>query len=295
MLFFQNGFLVTRTSSSELSVNQGLGFQDVVTNSYDPQRKPLVLDSDASVSIDTPDASNDRIDIISVKYNRFNAESEDRNFKDEFTDTITQQATTVATDWKADVLYTAGVPGASPVAPSTPSGYIKIAEVVVTASTGIAASGAITDSRSKLPVAGKVSDTGSSEYDAIVGTLGIDEGATYSTLKAALDNASAGWKILVLRDEIISSIPVVGEDNIEIVFKRGVTFTKGTSIKGLQIDGDDCKVINGRFKDFDTASDYGIHVNSAARTYLDACRFNNCDGNINDEGTETYINVEYTE
>lgn len=294
--FFQDGFLVSRISSVSVQVKSGLGFQVADTGTKDPVRKPLVLDSDFTVNIDTPDSSNPRIDIICVKYNRFNTETESRKFKDEFTDAISTQNFTVATDWRADINYVAGTPASSPSAPATPAGYIKIAEITVSASTGIAVSGAISDSRSKLPIATSVTSTGNAEYDAIVGDIGVDQGATYADLKSALDNASDGWKILVLNDEEIDTIPVVLNDKVEIVFKRGVTFSKGTAVAGLQIDGNDCKVVNARFLDFDTGGDFGILISSGAlRTYLDAPRFNNCDGNVDDNGTQTYINVEYTE
>ena len=294
--FFQDGFIVSRISSISVQVKAGLGFQVADTGTKDPIKKPLVLDADSTINIDTPDSSNPRIDIISVKYNRFNSETENRKFKDEFTDAISTQNFTVSTDWKADILYTAGTPAGSPAAPATPAGYIKIAELYVTASTGIAVSGAITDNREKLPISTGVNSTGSVEYDAVVGNVGTDQGATHADLKAALDNASDGWKILVLRDETINTIPVVLNDKVEIIFKRGVTLSKGSAVAGLQIDGNDCKVVNARFLDFDTGGDFGIIVSSGAlRTVIDSPRFNNCDGNIDDQGTLTYTNVEFTE
>jgi len=294
--FFQDGFSITRLSSVSVLVNAGLGFQLADTGTKEPIKKPLVLDADQTINIDTPDSSNPRIDIIVVKHNRFNSETENRKFKDEFTDTISTQAFTVSTDWKADVLYVAGIAAGSPVAPAIPSGYIKICEMYVSASVGIVNQAAITDSRAILPVANALTATGSSEYDAIVGTIGVDQGANYSNLKAALDNAADGWKILVLRDETINTLPIVLTNKTEIVFKRGVTFTKGSANAGLQVNGNDCKIVNARMKDFDTAGDFGIKINTGAlRTYLDAPRFNNCDGNIQNNGTDSYINVEYTE
>lgn len=292
--FFKDGFLVSRISSTSVLVKSGLGFQDFDTGTTEPLRKPVVLDSDATVNIDTPNSSNPRIDLVCVRYGRFDSESEVRKFKDEFTDTISNQNFVIATDWRAETLYVAGTAAASPVAPAVPAGYVKIAELQVDASTGIPVSGGITDSRSKLPTASALTDSGSDEYDAIVGEIGTDQGATHADLKAALDNASDGWKILVLRDEDIDSIPIVTNNSIEIVFKRGVTFTKGTSDTGLQIDGNDCKVVNGRFADFSVSGDFGITVNGN-RAYLDAPRFSNCDGNVDQQGEETYINVEYTE
>lgn len=294
--FFQDGFLVSRISATSVQLKAGLGFQNADTGTDNPLRKPVVLDSDQTVNIDTPDSSNARIDIICVKHGRFNSESENRKFKDEFTDEITTQAFTVATDWKSEVLYISGTPDVTPSVPATPSGYLKIAELTVSASTGIAVSGAISDTRSKLPTSTGINRTGSVQYDAVVGQIGVDQGANFSDLKSALDNAQDGWKILVLRDESIDSIPVVNNNKIEIIFKRGVTFSKGTAVAGLQIDGNDCKVVNSRFLNFSTSADYGIIVSGGTlRTYLDAPRFNNCDGNINNLGTQTYINVEYTE
>jgi hypothetical protein len=188
---------------------------------------------------------------------------------------------TIATDWKADILYVPGTPSGSPVAPATPVGYLLLSEVFVTASTGIANQAAISDERTLLPFAISTSATGSNDYDAIVGNI-LTAGVTHPDLKSALDNASDGWKILVLADETIDAIPVVLNNKIEIVFKRGVTFTRGTSTIGLQVNGNDCKIINGRFKDFITGGDNGLKVSAGAlRTYLDAPRFNNCATNVN--------------
>lgn len=295
--FFKDSFNCLFQTSVTVTVKQGLGFQVNDTGTKHPIKKPLVLDADVNVTIDTPDGSNPRIDIICVKNNRYNAEAENRKFKDEFSDTITTLATTVATDWLADVNYVVGTPAGSPVAPATPVGYLLISSIYVTASTGIANQAAITDERDLLPFANATSDTGSSEYDAIVGTVGVDQGANYSTLKAALDNAVDGWKILVLRSETISSTPIVLTNKTEIIFKPGVSFTKGTSNIGLQINGNDCRVHNGRFVTFNTVGDFGIKVNTGAlRAHISGGpRFLTCDGNINDLGTNTFIDVEFTE
>lgn len=138
--------------------------------------------------------------------------------------------------------------------------------------------------------------TSVTEYDAIVGVLGTDLGATHATIAEALADATNSYKILVLRGETISTTLVVADNDVEIVFKRGVTLTKGTATIGIQVDGDDCRISNARLLGFSTSGDYGIKVSvGAARTLLDAPRFNNCDGTINDLGSETYITVEYVE
>lgn len=293
--FFQDGFKVLFQSATDVVVKAGLGFQNVNTGTTEPVKKPVVSDVDVTVAINTPDSSNSRIDLICVKYNRFNAEQENRKFKDEFTDAITTELMTVATDWKADILYVPGTPSGSPAAPATPAGYLLLSEVFVTASTGIANQAAITDERTLLPFAISTSPTGSNDYDAVVGNI-LNAGVTHADLKSALDNASDGWKILVLESETIDTVPVVLNDNIEVIFKRGVTFTRGAATIGLQIDGNDCKIVNGRFKDFSTGGDNGLKVSvGALRSYLDAPRFLNCATAVNDLGTNTFLNVDFTE
>ena len=294
--FFKDSFEVLRLSAFSFTVKAGVGFQTISTDSKEPNRKPLVRDADVTFSIDTPDSSNPRIDIIVVRHGRFNAETESRKFKDEFTDAISNQNFTVATDWQAELQYIAGTPNASPVAPATPVGWIKLADILVSTSVGIVDQSSITDSRSLLPFATSTNDTGSSEYDAIVGVIGVDQGANYATLKAALDNAEDGWKILVLRNETLTAIPVVLNNNVEIVFKRNVTMTKGSVSTGLQINGEDCKVIGGRFLGFNVVSDAGIVVSGTAkRTVIDSPRFNDCDSNLIDNGVDTYSNILFVE
>lgn len=293
--FFGNGFNVIFQSATSVVVKAGLGFQNADTGTINPVKKPLVLDADLNVTINTPDSSNGRIDLLCVRANRYNAENENRKYKDEFTNSVTTQNFTVATDWKADVLYVAGTPNAVPVAPAIPSGYLLIAEMDITASTGIASQSAITDSRAKLPFCTSASSTGSNEYDAVVGPVSL-AGVTHEDLKSALDNASDGWKILVLQSETLTATPVVLNDDIEIVFKKGATINRGTATIGLQVQGIDCKIVNARFKDFITGGDVALKVmGTAQRSVIENPRYNNCATNMNDLGIETFVNVEFTE
>lgn len=291
--FFQGGLSVVYQSSTDIVVKAGLGFQESNTGTKEAFRKPIVVDADLTLSINSPDSSNPRIDLVCVKASRYNAESENRKYKDEFTDTITTQSMVVATDWKADVLIVAGTPAGSPTAPALPVGYMALAEILVAASTGIASQSSITDMRDLLPFAVSTSATGSSEYDAVVGDIS-QIGVTHSDLKSALDNASDGWKILVIKDETIDTIPVVLNNNIEIVFKRGITFTRGTATSGLQVNGSDCKILNARFSGFNTGGDKALKL-TGNRAVIDSPRFLNCATNIEDTGTNTFVNVEYTE
>ena len=76
-----------------------------------------------------------------------------------------------------------------------------------------------------------------------------------------------------------------------------MTFTKGSVTTGLKISADDCRVVGGRWLDFSTAGDEGIQIDAGAdRTVIEGGpRFNNCDTNIDDSGTDTYIPVELQE
>jgi hypothetical protein len=291
--FFQNAMSAVYQNSTSVLIKAGLGFMTEDTGTKDPTRKPLYLASDVTVNIDTPNVSNPRIDIVAVKYKRSNVETENRKFKDEFTDTITTQSFVIASNWDVEVSYVAGTPAGSPVAPSVPAGYLKVCELYVNASTGMAGQSDVTDSRSLLPLCSSSSPTGSNEYDKVVGNI-ANVGVTHSSLKLALDNASDGEKILVLEDETIDTTPVVNNNNIEIVFKRGVTLSRGTTTNGLEIDGNDCKLVNARFSGFSTAGDKAIIVNGE-RAYLDAPRFLNCDTNIEDNANQTYLPISYTE
>ena len=294
--FFSDGFKLVFASSTSFTIKAGLGFMIADTGTKEPIKKPIALDADSAINIDTPDSSFDRIDILVVKWARVDKEVESRKFKDEFTDVISNQNFTISTDWSVEVQYIAGTPDPSPAAEATPAGFLKLGEIFVTTSTGIADQAAITDSRTALPVSSSTSATGTPDLDAIVGIIGTDQGANFADLKAALDNSSDGWKILVIRDQTPSSVPVVTKNNIQIEYKRGISTIKNSTNIGLQVDGNDCKVINSRYQDFDTGGDFGIKVNAGAlRCVIQTPRFNNCDGNIEDLGTDTYIDVEYTE
>lgn len=294
--FFGDSFKPLYQSSTSILVKAGLGFMSATSDGKEPSKKPVTRATDVTLNIDTPDSSNGRIDILVVKWDIKDVDTESRKYKDEFTDTISTQDFIVSKDWDALVEIVTGTPAGSPIAPATPTGYLKIAEIAVSASTGIANQAAITDLRSLLPKAVALGDTGSSEYDAIVGTVGTDQGANYGDLKSALDNASDGWKILVLRDQTINTVPIVTKNKIEIVFKRGVTFTKGSANRGLQVNGNDCKIVNGRFSGFSVGGNSGLYINSGAlRTVLNQPRFFNCATNISDNGTDTYTDVVYQE
>lgn len=183
--FFGDGFKVTRSSATQTAVATGHGFQlDATQVSPEPVKRFLRNTAIQTLNHDAPHATNNRIDIVCVASSRANTDSQTRKYKAPTTGTITNETLVVETDWSSTLLVVAGTPAGSPVAPSTPAGYLKLAEVVVTAVTGIAASGAITDSRTKLPVGGDVAydTTGFNKITAGVATK-------MSTILAAIDTA----------------------------------------------------------------------------------------------------------
>jgi hypothetical protein len=186
--FFGGGFLVSRVSSTQVSVAAGSGFYlDNTQVDPEPQMRPLYLSVASPQNIAAPDATNSRIDIVCTRPNRANAVTASRHYEDPVTKAISLQNLVIETDWLADVQVVTGTPSGSPAAPATPAGWTKVAEVVVTAVSGIAASGAITDKRTKLPVGG----------DIVYNTLGFNKltaGATtkMSQLLSDIDGGLSG-------------------------------------------------------------------------------------------------------
>lgn len=151
--FFQDSFLVSFSSANSVVINAGLGFQsDSSQVSPEPQKRPLYIESDMTELIDTPDSVNNRIDIVCVKASIVDELTASRKFKDATSSVISNQSVVIQKDWSVDIQIVAGTPSLTPAIPATPAGYIKIAELAVTAVTGLAGAGAVTDKRSIIPL-----------------------------------------------------------------------------------------------------------------------------------------------
>ncbi len=163
--FFDDSFKVSFVGPTQVNVASGLGFQsDVSQVSPQANKRPLYLPSVESVNLTAPDGADDRIDIVSVRAAVVDEITASRKFKDSITSIVSNQNLVVQKDWEAEILVTAGTPSGSPAIPATPTGYIKIAELLVTAITGMSGAGAVTDKRSKMPISG----------DLFLNTLGYD-------------------------------------------------------------------------------------------------------------------------
>lgn len=102
------------------------GFSFVVTN---PIAQSVTFSANTN-------ATDNRIDIIEIAPTRLNDSNATRNFLDSVTDAITPASTPTRYNFSASVIIKQGTPAASPVAPTTDPGYIKLAEVTVPANSG---------------------------------------------------------------------------------------------------------------------------------------------------------------
>ncbi len=143
--------LVTHSSGITVSVAAGFGvYYDAAATAQDYELsayRPIVVPAAFTATMAAHDATNPRIDIVCLAPAVDTDAAESRNIKSPTTlDTSTQTVD------KREVLSYAvqvvtGTPAATPAAPATPAGYLKIAEVRVPAVSGNAT---VTDVRQLL-------------------------------------------------------------------------------------------------------------------------------------------------
>ena len=181
--FFGDGLKVNFASATSVTITPGVGFQtDATVDSSEPQKRLLYRGSGPTLNLSSPDGALDRIDVVSVKHAIVDGATESRKFKNASTSVITNENLVVTNDWEAAFTITPGTPAGSPSAPATPAGEVKIAELYVTAVTGMSGSGAVTDFRAIMPILNKTAiDT--------LGKLRLTAGASTSldTLFADID------------------------------------------------------------------------------------------------------------
>lgn len=128
-------------------------------------------------------------------------------------------------------------------------------------------------------------------FDVIVGG---GNGETHTSLANALADPAvvAGMRILVRANEAINAVIVVPitKPNLHIEFKPGVTFSKGTSPNGLQIQADGVRIYGGRFAGFSVLGNKAIVIDSGKNyTMVRDTRFASCDIEVSDGGNLTTI------
>lgn len=118
--------------------------------------------------------------------------------------------------------------------------------------------------------------------------VGSGSGMT-ADLATAITNAAAGDRILVTEDDSIDSTIQITK-RLEIYFKPGVTYSKGSAGTGIEITADNVVIRQGRFTGFNGGSDIAIQVaNSASHTKLRDIGFASNDKNIDDLGVNTTV------
>lgn len=146
-VFFLDGFKCVRTSATTFDVKAGLGIVEKVgAPSNDSKFQYLFLDADDSYTI-APDVLHPRIDIVVVTPTLIDDETEQRRTKASEFSAILQENRTVSKKWQASIQIIDGVAAPSPVAPSVPAGFLKIAELNIDPSTVITNQAAIVDFR----------------------------------------------------------------------------------------------------------------------------------------------------
>lgn len=90
------------------------------------------------------------------------------------------------------------------------------------------------------------------EFNATVGSA---PGCTHPDLQSAIDDASPGWKILVTESANVSTRIALSMNDIEVIFKPGVVYTKTGDTVCLEYSSARIKVRGGRFVGYTTGGD----------------------------------------
>lgn len=230
--FFDDSFLVSYASANSIVVKKGLGFQtDATQVSPEPRVRPLYLSADSNQLIEAPDVTNDRIDLVCIKHDKYDELTGSRKVKDAISNIISTETLVVQQDWQAEILLVAGTPNVSPVAPATPAGYIAIAEIEVTAVSGISGPGAITDLRSIVPIGGGIQLN-------TLGKVRVTAGASVplATLISDIDNLlKFGYQEYTDFEDLSSdpAAPTAASNKKRFYCKNGVFYFRDEAPGGL--------------------------------------------------------------
>ena len=129
------------------------------------------------------------------------------------------------------------------------------------------------------------------EWDAIVGADTTIR--THATLQAAHDAVNPGARILVLDSEALAARVSITKANIEVVFKPGVTYSKGSDTIALDVTGAGFRCRGGRFAGFSAGGDVAIRFGTTADFGMvrDA-RFSNNATDVQDLTPNSTVSVE---
>ena len=187
--FFMDSFEVEFATSTSVTVKAGVGFQyDSTQVSPEPMRRLLYNAAQATKNLSAADATHPRKDIVCVKAALVTELTGSRRYKDPSTSAITTETMTLQKEWEADIITVTGTPAASPSAPATPAGYLRIAVCTVNAVTGMSGASDVVDERVLLEYgANAMLDT--SGYERITASANIGLGAVMLEVDGLLDDA----------------------------------------------------------------------------------------------------------
>lgn len=224
--FFNDSFLVEYASPTSITVRAGTGFQtDDTQVSPEPEKRLIYRETQSSHNISTPDGSLDRIDLVVVKAALTDEITGTRKFKDAATSVISSENMVLQRDWQAEIEFVNGTAAGSPVAPSTPAGYLKIAEIYVNAGTGLSGAGDVTDTRSKMPVAGDI------QIDTAAYSRVTQGGSTLlSTILSEMDALlKNGYQEYTDIDDLAAHPANPAADKVRYYVKGGVPYIKNST------------------------------------------------------------------
>jgi WD40 repeat protein len=93
----------------------------------------VVLPENTNVTLSAADGTNPRIDVIEIRPVRSEYDPQTRKFRDPVTNAISSAVIPTNVSYQAEIQVVEGTPAASPSAPASTAGWIKIAEVTVPA------------------------------------------------------------------------------------------------------------------------------------------------------------------
>lgn len=223
---FGDGFTVSFAGGTSIVIKKGVGFQsDVSQVSPEPNKRLLFLADDSNKSLSIPDSANDRIDIVCIKNAIIDELSTIRKYKDAGTSAITNETVIVQKDWEAEIVIVSGTPGVTPVAPATPTGYIKIAECYVNAVVGMSDQNDITDSRVIMPL-GALTTINTTGFQRLTVGASVSLNTLFSNIDALLKNGYFQyWDI----DELVAHPAAPAASKRRLYFTGGVVYEQDSS------------------------------------------------------------------
>jgi hypothetical protein len=220
---FDDGFLVSYASPSSVSVNAGVGFQtDNTQVSPEPKKRLLYRAGSTTLNLVAPDLVNDRIDIVVMRAARVSGATESRKFKDAGTLVISNQNLVTSNDWESEFDIVEGTPAGSPVAPATPSGWIKISELYVNAVTGLSGAIDVDDTRTLMPVGGSAT-INSLAFVRLTQSAGLTIQQACAEIDAFLKN---GYQEYTDYDVLGADPAVPAVSKVRLYHKGGVWYSR---------------------------------------------------------------------